>query len=138
MRNSWLSCVVVLAALLACKDKGNQSAAAEPAPPPPPPPTVEEPPPEKITDFRGTYTTNWGSAKCTQVKKNVNCLYAGKGGGLECKVVDDDTLDCDWDEPGLSGRAKLTKKEDGRLVGTWGNGKSATNGGPWVFKPKDE
>jgi hypothetical protein len=72
------------------------------------------------------------------VKRNVNCLYAGKGGGLECKVVGEDTLDCDWDEPGLSGKAKLVKKEDGRLVGTWGHGKSATNGGPWVFKPKVE
>jgi hypothetical protein len=138
MKNTWVACAVVLAALLACKDKSNQTA-PEPPPAPPPPATTAPPEPqEKITDFRGSYTTNWGSAKCTQVKRNVNCLYGGKSGGLQCKVVGEDELDCDWDEPGLSGKAKLTKKEDGRLVGTWGNGESYKNGGPWIFKPKDE
>jgi hypothetical protein len=136
MKNSWVACAVVLAALLACKD--DKQAAPEPPPPPPPPPTATETPEpeEKITDFRGNYTTNWGAARCTQVKRNVNCLYAGKSGGLQCKVIGDDELDCEWDEPGLSGKAKLTRKEDGRLVGSWGNGNSKTNGGPWVFKPK--
>jgi hypothetical protein len=137
MKNSWLACAVVLAALLACKE--DKQAAPAPAPAPaPPPPSAEEPKQEKITDFRGTYTTNWGSARCTQVKRNVNCLYAGKSGGLQCKVIGDDELDCDWDEPGLSGKAKLTRQEDGRLTGTWGNGESYKNGGPWIFKPKDE
>jgi hypothetical protein len=100
------------------------------APEPVPTPVVEE----KIEDFKGTYVTNWGKAKCTQVKRNVNCLYAGKSGSMDCKVVGDKELDCDWDEPGASGKSKLTKKDDGRLVGTWGNGQSSTNGGPWVFK----
>lgn len=141
MRNTWVMCAVVLAALLACKDKGQSQAAAETAAPPPPAPAPEPEPPkveEKIADFRGKYRTNWGSATCTQVKRNVNCLYAGKGGGLECKVVGEDTLECDWDEPGASGKAKLVRKEDGRLVGTWGNGSSSKNGGPWVFKPIEE
>jgi hypothetical protein len=138
MKNTWLACAVLVAALFACKDKPTQQAAAEPAPAPPPAPTQEEPK-ETIADFRGSYTTTWGSARCTQVKRNVNCLYGGgKSGGLQCKVVGEDELDCEWDEPGLSGKAKLTKKDDGRLVGSWGHGSSSKNGGPWIFKPKAE
>jgi hypothetical protein len=134
MRGTWLGLAAVLLALLACKKKD---------PPPPPPVTAEAPKPaatpsapeETIEDFAGTYVTNWGKARCTQVKRNVNCLYAGKSGSLDCKVVGAKDLECDWEEPGLSGKAKLTKKDDGRLVGTWGNGASTTNGGPWNFKP---
>jgi hypothetical protein len=126
--------VVVLAALLACKSNDEKpQATAEPAAPPPAPAPAPE---EKIEDFSGTYTTNWGSAKCTQVKKNVNCLYAGKSGSLDCKVVAEKTIECDWEEAGESGRTKLTKQDDGKLKGTWGTGKSMTNGGIWVLTPK--
>jgi len=133
MRSNWVSCALVLLALLACKQEKAPPPPAQPetvAPAPPPAPAAE-----KIEDFSGNYKTNWGSAKCTQVKKNVNCLYAGKSGSLDCKVTGDKTIECDWEEPGLSGKAKLTKKDDGKLTGTWGNGKSASNGGPWVFTP---
>jgi len=139
MKNSCVGMLVVLAALLACKDKSQSQTASEPAPAPTPTPTPEAtaPPEPKVPDYRGKYRTNWGSAKCTQAKRNVNCLYAGKGGGLECKISEDDEdlLECDWDEPGLSGKAKLRRKPDGKLVGSWGNGSSSTNGGPWVFTP---
>lgn len=136
MRTTCLVSVVLFSALLACKK--------DPPPPPqataeaPPPPAVEAPPEEKIADFKGTYVSNWGKAKCTQVKRNVNCLYAGKSGSMDCKVIGEKELDCEWDEPGASGKAKLTKKDDGKISGTWGNGSSATNGGAWVFKPVAE
>ncbi len=137
MRTHLVGTALVLSALLACKKND----------PPPPKPAAETPPTptataaaaeEKVADFKGTYVSNWGKAKCTQVKRNVNCLYAGKSGSMDCKVVGEKDLECDWEEPGLSGKAKLTKKDDGKLSGTWGNGTSSTNGGPWVFKPVAE
>jgi hypothetical protein len=129
-------CAAILCALLACKKSENTTAPA-PAPEPPKPAAPPPEPEPKIEDFRGTYTTTWGKAKCTQGGKNVNCLYAGKSGSLDCKIIEEKVLDCDWDEPGLDGKAKLTKKDDGRLVGTWGNGSSYTNGGAWIFKPTE-
>ena len=102
---------------------------------PAPAPAAPAPPEETIADFRGVFISNWGKATCTQVKRNVNCLYAGKSGSMDCKVVGENELDCEWEEPGASGKAKLTKKADGKVSGTWGNGSSATNGGAWVFKP---
>ena len=125
--------MVIVAALIACKKE--EKAAPVPAAAEPAPVATPAAPEEKIEDFRGTWTSNWGKAKCTQVKRNVNCLYAGKSGSMDCKVVGEKDLECDWEEPGLTGKAKLTKKDDGRLVGTWGNGSSSTNGGPWIFKP---
>lgn len=137
MRTTSACLMLVVSALLACKKEGppqQQQVAAEPPPPPAAPPAPEE----KLADFKGTYVSNWGKAKCTQVKRNVNCLYAGKSGSMDCKVVGEKDLDCDWEEPGASGKAKLAKKDDGKISGTWGNGSSATNGGSWVFKPVAE
>jgi hypothetical protein len=134
MRGRVLPCAVIVCALLACKKSEKQVAPA--ATPEPPKPAAPAPQPEEtVESFAGTYVTNWGKAKCTQAGKNVNCLYAGKSGSLDCKITEPKVLECDWDEPGLDGKAKLTKKDDGRLLGTWGNGSSATNGGTWIFKP---
>lgn len=137
MRTTLLGSMLLFAALLACKKDPPPPPAAT-AEAPPPPPTAAPEPEEKIADFRGTYVSNWGKAKCTQVKRNVNCLYAGKSGSMDCKVIGEKDLECDWDEPGASGKAKLAKKDDGKISGTWGNGSSATNGGAWVFKPVAE
>ena len=134
MRATLPCMLVLLGALLACKKESapaEQQAVAEPAPAP----AAPAPPEETIADFRGVIISNWGKATCTQVKRNVNCLYAGKSGSMDCKVVGENELDCEWEEPGASGKAKLTKKADGKVSGTWGNGSSATNGGAWVFKP---
>lgn len=136
MRSTSVCLILVVTALLACKKEESPPApVATPAVAPEPAKPAE--PEEKIGDFKGTYTTNWGKAKCTQVKRNVNCLYAGKSGSMDCKVIGEDVLDCEWEEAGESGKAKLTKKSDGKLVGTWGSGSSATNGGPWIFKPSE-
>jgi len=137
MQSRWLLALVVVA-LLACKKK--EAPTTSVTAPPTPAPVVSQPPPveEKIEDFKGSYVTNWGKARCTQVKRNVNCLYAGKSGSMDCKVIGERELDCEWDEPGASGKSRLEKKDDGRLVGSWGNGQSATNGGTWIFKPVAE
>lgn len=139
MRTTTCAGMVIFAALFACKKEETATTAAPP-PTAAPVPTPEAPkePEEKIADFRGSYVTNWGKAKCTQVKRNVNCLYAGKSGGMDCKVVGEDALDCDWEETNASGKSRLTRKDDGKLVGTWGNGESYTNGGPWIFKPTSD
>ncbi|MCC6213587.1 MAG: hypothetical protein IT376_01875 [Polyangiaceae bacterium] len=136
MRHSIATLGLLLVALLACK-KSDPTPAPVPESPTPPAAATPPPPPaaEEIEKFAGAYTTNWGKANCTQVKKNVNCLYAGKSGSLDCKVVDKMELDCDWSETGTSGKAKLTKQADGKLKGSWGRGESATNGGPWIFTP---
>ena len=121
-------------ALAASKEElapAEQQDAAAPAPAR----AASAPPEETIADFRGVFISNWGNATCTQIKRNVICLYAGKSGSMDCKVVGENELDCEWEEPGASGKAKLTKKADGKVSGTWGNGSSATNGGAWVFKP---
>jgi hypothetical protein len=136
MRTTFAAALCVFTALIACKNSG--PAPAKDTAPTAAPVVTSSAPEDKVEDFHGTYTTNWGKAHCTQVKRNVNCLYAGKSGSLDCKVVGEKELECDWEEPGLSGKAKLTKKGDGRLVGTWGNGSSASNGGPWSFKPVKE
>jgi len=136
MRTTLLGSVLLLSALLACKKEPPPAPAAT-AEAPRPSPTPAQPE-EKIADFKGTFVSTWGKAKCTQVKRNVNCLYAGKSGSMDCKVVGEKDLQCDWEEPGLSGKAKLSKKDDGKISGTWGHGESATNGGAWVFKPVAE
>lgn len=136
MRNA-LAGLVLLSALLACKKEAPREQQAAPEPKPTISAAAPQPE-EKIADFKGTYVSNWGKAKCTQVKRNVNCLYAGKSGSMDCKVVGEKDLECDWEEPGASGKAKLSKKDDGKISGSWGNGSSATNGGAWVFKPVAE
>lgn len=136
MRATLLGSLLLVTALLACKKESGETSQATPEPAAPPPTAAA--PEEKIADFRGTYVSNWGKAKCTQVKRNVNCLYAGKSGSMDCKVIGEKELECEWEEPGASGKAKLTKKDDGKISGTWGNGSSSTNGGAWVFKPVAE
>lgn len=126
---------VVLGALLACKKK-----APEPQPVVEVAPVAAAPAPtaeEVIESFAGSYITNYGKAKCTQVKKNVNCLYQGKSGSLDCKVTGDKEMTCDWDDSEGSGKAKLKKQPDGKLAGTWGWQSSDKNGGAWSFKPTD-
>lgn len=135
MRHTIPTVAVLVLALLACKKSEPTPAPIPESPTPAATPSPAAPAAEEIEKFAGTYTTNWGKANCTQVKKNVNCLYAGKSGSLDCKVVDKLELECEWMETGSSGKAKLTKQTDGKLKGSWGRGESATNGGPWIFTP---
>ncbi len=132
--------VIVALALLACKmgqNETKQEAAPVPTPVAAPVPTPEPVKEEPITDFRGKYVTSYGVASCTQVKRNVNCLYRGQAGSADCKVTEDDELDCTWEEDGEgSGLAHLKRKENGDLTGTWGFGESKKNGGQWYFKKK--
>lgn len=140
-RHSLWALGIVLFALLACKKeeapKSEAPAVATPTETAPPPPPKE--PERELPDFTGKYVTNYGVARCTQVKKNVNCLYAGQKGSVDCKVDDDDSLDCSWEEDGEgTGKARLRRQDNGDLKGTWGYNDSEKNGGAWFFKKKNE
>lgn len=84
------------------------------------------------TSFAGTYRSNFGPTTFAQNGSAIAATYPK--GSMVCQPSGN-TLDCDWKEGGLSGKAKLTKAADGTLNGTWGNGASNTNGGSWVFTP---
>lgn len=82
--------------------------------------------------FEGTYTSNWGITTFTETGTTVTAKYPK--GTMTCNASAD-TLNCDWFEGGATGKARLTLQPDGSITGTWGKGTSATNGGPWTFKP---
>ena len=82
--------------------------------------------------FAGTYKTNWGPTVFAQSGNTIVATYPK--GSMTCQPSGN-TLDCDWKEGTISGKAKLTKAADGSLKGTWGSGASSTNGGAWFFIP---
>lgn len=85
------------------------------------------------TKFAGAYSSNWGTTTFEQNGSSVTAKYPR--GTLSCLAVGDH-LTCDWFEGNMRGKASLTKNADGTITGTWGNGSSATDGGPWRFSPK--
>ena len=81
--------------------------------------------------FAGTYTSTWGPTTFSQVGARVTARYPK--GSMTCTAVGN-ALDCDWRESAMFGKARLVKELNGSIDGTWSNGGSATNGGPWLFK----
>jgi hypothetical protein len=102
---------------------------------PPPTTTAVAPPPPTVAvvDFSGTYSSNWGTTTFAQTGTTVTATYPrGNMNG----TVTGDTLNCTWFEGASTGKARLFKMPNGDVKGTWGNGASATNGGPWLFTRK--
>jgi uncharacterized protein YodC (DUF2158 family) len=56
-------------------------------------------------------------------------------GILVCEPPDGDTTRCSWYEGGSEGRAVFVLQSTGELVGTWGTGTSAEDGGDWKLAP---
>lgn len=83
--------------------------------------------------FAGTYTSTWGTTTFQQNGSAVTAKYPR--GTLSC-IASGMALTCDWFEGSSRGKAALVKNADGSISGSWGNGSSATNGGPWRFSPK--
>jgi len=83
--------------------------------------------------FEGTYTSNWGDTTFTEVGSTVTARYPK--GSMTCSAAGD-VLNCDWVEGAATGKAALTRQANGDITGTWGNGTSSTNGGPWSFTKK--
>jgi hypothetical protein len=84
------------------------------------------------TSFAGTYKSTWGQTVIAQDGTKVTATYPR--GTMTCQASGN-TLDCDWREGANIGKARLTKQANGSIHGTWGNGASATDGGPWIFNP---
>jgi len=83
-----------------------------------------------IENFAGTYQSNWGKSTFTQKDANITVVYPR--GTMGC-VAKGKTLYCRWNEKGTTGGAVLTKQANGNITGTWGNGASSSDGGPWTF-----
>lgn len=117
----------IVAALLlvssgCCKSKTEEGTAVDPVPTPVTAPAGKR--------FEGTYKSNWGSTTFLEVGSTVTAKYPK--GTMTCSTAGD-VLTCDWFEGGSRGKALLTRQSNGDISGTWGNGTSATNGGPWSF-----
>ena len=114
--------------------------------------TREEPPPVKSTvasasasastapsssaggvpSYAGKYDSTEGPATLTQNGFDVKIAY--EGGHADC-TAGEATLVCEWHEGQDYGLARLRRVGGGKLVGTWGTGKSETSGGEWTFVP---
>jgi hypothetical protein len=83
--------------------------------------------------FAGDYESTWGPAKLSQQNDIVRGVY--ERGELSCRARET-LLDCTWREGQDAGRAAFEQDADGRIIGTWGRGESATDGGAWTFEPR--
>ncbi len=87
---------------------------------------------EAALDFSGKYRSNWGTTTFTQTGSTVRAVYSR--GTMTCNAAGN-VLSCTWYEGSGRGAARLVRKPDGSMQGTWGNGSSASNGGAWSFVP---
>ena len=88
--------------------------------------------PDAGSGFAGRYSSTEGPATISEAGAQVAITYAR--GFAKCTATGR-ALACTWHEGKNYGQASVTKRSDGKLVGTWGVGKSATDGGEWAFVP---
>lgn len=86
-----------------------------------------------VGSFAGDYVSTFGVVSLTEQGKSVKGTYPG--GVVDC-VADGANLDCSWKESSYFGKAKLSRRLNGDISGTWGNRASATDGGTWLFRKK--
>ena len=82
--------------------------------------------------YAGKYDSTEGPATVTQSGFDVTIRY--DAGHADC-TAEETTLVCEWHEGQDYGLARLRRVGGGKLVGTWGTGKSETSGGEWTFVP---
>jgi hypothetical protein len=81
----------------------------------------------------GIYESNWGltsfddAGAVVRVRWRTGSMVCRGGAGSGTR-----SLDCEWTQ-GDKGRATLRVDSPRAVRGTWGNGASAVDGGPWVF-----
>jgi hypothetical protein len=85
-----------------------------------------------VPAYAGKYDSTEGPATITQDGFDVKIVY--DGGHADC-TAGEATLVCEWHEGQDYGLARLRRVGGGKLVGTWGAGKSETSGGEWTFIP---
>jgi hypothetical protein len=85
-----------------------------------------------VPSYAGKYDSTEGPATLTQNGFDVTITY--DGGRADC-TAQETSLVCEWHEGQDYGLARLRRVGGGKLVGTWGTGKSETSGGEWSFVP---
>jgi hypothetical protein len=85
-----------------------------------------------VPSYAGKYDSTEGPATIAQHDFDVTITY--DGGHADC-TAKETTLVCEWHEGQDYGLARLRRVGGGKLVGTWGTGKSETSGGEWTFVP---
>jgi hypothetical protein len=85
-----------------------------------------------VPSYAGKYDSTEGPATLTQNGFDVTISY--EGGHADC-TANETSLVCEWHEGQDYGLARLKRVGGGKLVGTWGTGKSETSGGEWTFVP---
>jgi hypothetical protein len=85
------------------------------------------------TGLNGAWDTNWGLVQVTDTGHGLHVEYRNGEGKMDCELKSGKNLICDWSESSLTGQAKLVIESPRIIRGTWGSGKSTTDGGPWVF-----
>lgn len=89
------------------------------------------------------YATTFGDLGWQQrVYNTISFTDPGQTVFLRCTLYNSPDVPCTWSKevPGMPGewsrgRAQLRVREDRMLVGTWGNGDSDSDGGPFEMKP---
>lgn len=99
--------------------------------PAPPPASTAAPASSGSGSFAGTYASEHGTVVCQQEGQSVQCRF--DAGALMC-VARDSVLDCGWTGSGV-GRATFTRRQDGKVEGTWGDAFSNTSRGGWTWVP---
>jgi hypothetical protein len=92
------------------------------------------------------YATTFGDLGWQQrVHNTITFTDPGQTVFLRCTLYNSPEVPCSWSKevPGLPGewnrgRAQLRVRPDRVLVGTWGNGDSDSDGGPFEMKPLPE
>lgn len=93
----------------------------------------------RVPNIAGDYTSNWDDVRLDQQGTRVHGTYVCCGGGtIEGRIIEGRIIRYHWAEPNGAGGGEGIWKilSSGRLEGTWGNGQSATDGGPWNLVPK--
>jgi len=80
----------------------------------------------------GTWESDWGPVKLTVDGSKVSGSW--KGGTFKGTIDENGVINYDWEQPdGPGGKGTFNVLKDGRLVGRWGYGVSANNGGDWTL-----
>ena len=122
---TWATFALVLP-LAACRSDPGVTPGVEELPAPAP--SAPRPP----TSFAGNYSSTEGPATIAESGSLVTITY--KRGFATCTAAGR-TLGCTWHEGKNYGQATITQHSDGKIYGTWGVGKSASDGGEWAFVP---
>lgn len=94
---------------------------------------------QRVPSVTGEYKSNWDDVSLVQTGTRVSGQYVCCGGGtIEGTVIEGRVIRYHWSEPRGAGEGMgiWVIQKDGTLDGTWGHGRSETDGGPWTLTRK--